>query len=76
MPLNLAPDEMTLLRSLSEPIERGRRTAFMQEVAKRIEETSPQSGVGIGLVHRIGRATQRDYFDPPDLRVGRVGPRG
>jgi hypothetical protein len=76
MPLSLSAEEMALLRSLSEPIDQRRRADFMQEVAGRIEEASPQSGVGMGLVHRVGRATQRDYFDPLDLRQGRVRPRG
>jgi hypothetical protein len=71
MPLSLAPEEMDLLRALSEPIDQRRRTEFMAEAARRIEEASPRGG------HRIGRATQRDYFDPPmDLRQNRVGPRG
>jgi hypothetical protein len=77
MPLSLAPEEMDLLRALSEPIDQRRRTEFMAEAARRIEEASPRNGIGPGVVHRIGRATQRDYFDPPmDLRQNRVGPRG
>jgi hypothetical protein len=77
MPLSLAPEEMDLLRALSEPIDQRRRTEFMTEAARRIEEASPQSGVGPGVVHRVGRVVQRQYFDPPlDLRQGRVGPRG
>jgi hypothetical protein len=77
MPLSLPPDEQSILRALSEPIaDRGRRHEFLQEAERRIEEASPPSAIGPGLMHRVGRATQRDYFDPPDLRQSRVGPRG
>jgi hypothetical protein len=72
----LTPEEREILRSLSEPLERDRRPAFLQEAVKRIEEASPGE-IGAGLVHRIGRTTQRDFYDPPqDLRQGRLGPRG
>jgi hypothetical protein len=74
--MSLTPEEREILRSLSEPLERDRRPAFLQEAVKRIEETSPNA-IGAGLVHRIGRATRRDFYDPPqDLRQGRLGPRG
>lgn len=72
MPLN--PEEMSVLRSLSDPIDQRRRSEFLREAVKRIEEAAPQGGVG--AVWRVGAATQREYFDPPDLRQGRVGPRG
>ena len=76
MPLNLSREEMDLLRALSEPLERDRRPAFLQEAERRIEEAAPRSEIGDGLVHRIARATRRDFYDAPDLRVGRIGPRG
>ena len=73
----LSPEELNILRALSEPIDQRRRTEFLSEATRRIEEASPRDGIGPGAVHRIGRATQRDYFDPPmDLRQNRVGPRG
>ena len=68
--MQLSPEEMRLLLELSEPLEQSRRPAFLQEATRRIEETAPQGGVGPGVVHRVGRAVQRDFFDPPDLRVG------
>jgi hypothetical protein len=74
--MQLGPEEMRLLLELSEPLEQSRRPAFLQEATRRIEEASSQNGVGPGFVHRVGRIVQRDFFDPPDLRVGRVGPRG
>lgn len=72
----LSPEEMSVLRSLSEPIDQRRRADFMLEAERRIAEASSPSAIGPGLVHRVGRAVQRDFFNPPDLRVGRVGPRG
>jgi hypothetical protein len=73
----LSPEELNILRALSQPIDQRRRTEFLSEATRRIEEASPRDAVGPGVVHRIGRATQRDYFDPPmDLRQNRVGPRG
>jgi hypothetical protein len=74
--MQLGPEEMRLLLELSEPLEQSRRPAFLQEATRRIEAAAPQNGVGPGFVHRVGRVVQRDYFDPPDLRVSRVGPRG
>jgi hypothetical protein len=73
----LSPEAQTILRALSEPIDQRRRSDFMAEAERRIETASAESAIGPGLAHRIGRATQRDYFDPPvDLRQNRVGPRG
>jgi hypothetical protein len=73
----LSPEELNILRALSEPIDQRRRTEFLSEATRRIETASAESAIGPGLAHRIGRATQRDYFDPPmDLRQNRVGPRG
>ena len=74
--MRLSADEQSILRALSEPLERDRRPAFLQETERRIENASAQSAIGPGLVHRVGRATQREFFDPPrDLRQDRIGPR-
>jgi hypothetical protein len=73
MPLSY--EELNVLRSLSEPIDQRRRADFLQEAERRIELAAPQGGAG--LAHRIGRAAQREFYDPPaDLRHHRVGPRG
>jgi hypothetical protein len=70
----LTPEEMSVLRSLSEPIDQRRRADFMQEAARRLEAAP---AVGPGTAHQIGRAVQRDFRDPPlDMRRGRIGPRG
>jgi hypothetical protein len=76
MPLILSAEEQSLLLELAAPIDDARRPGFLGAVERAIEAAAP-AAVGIGLVHRIGRAAQRDYFDPPvDTRAGRIGPRG
>jgi hypothetical protein len=76
MPLMLTDAERAMLDALAAPIDANRRTEFLGAVERAIGAAAP-AAVGPGLVHRIGRATQRDYFDPPmDLRQNRVGPRG
>ena len=70
----LTPDELTILRGLSEPLDPRRRDDFMAEATRRLEAAP---FVGPGLAHQIGRAVQRDFRNPPpDLRSGRIGPRG
>jgi hypothetical protein len=69
----LTPDELNILRALSEPLDPGRRDGFMQEATRRLE-AAPL--VGPGLAHQIGRLVQRDFYAAPDLRQGRLGPRG
>jgi hypothetical protein len=70
----LTADELNILRALSEPIDQRRRAEFMAEATKRLEAAPV---VGPGPAHQIGRIVQRDFRDPPpDLRQGRVGPRG
>jgi hypothetical protein len=70
----LGSEELNILRALSEPIDQRRRTEFMAEATRRLEAAPV---VGPGTAHQIGRLVQRDFRDPPpDLRQGRVGPRG
>ena len=72
--MQLSPEEMRLLLELSEPLEQSRRPAFLQEATRRIEETAPQGAVGPGVVHRVGRAVQRDFFNPPICAPAVSGP--
>lgn len=69
----LSPEELRILRDLSTPIDQRRQADFIQDVTRRLE-AAPAAGPG--AAHQIGRVVQRDYFDPPDLRQGRIGPRG
>jgi hypothetical protein len=66
-PLQLNDSEMSLLLSLSTPLDQQRRPQFLQEVAQAIEAKRQAGEIGDGLVHRIGRDLQRRYFDPPVL---------
>ena len=67
MPLQLNDDEMNVLMSLAGPIDQQRRPQFLQEVAQELEAKRQAGEVGEGLVHRLARAIQRKYFDPPQL---------
>jgi hypothetical protein len=45
-------------------------------VTAKLEAANP-AAVGPGALHRTARTVLRDFWDPPpDLRQGRLGPRG
>jgi hypothetical protein len=67
MPLALTSEEMSLLLSLSAPLDQQRRPQFLQEVAAELEAKRQAGEVGEGLVHRLARTIQRKYWDPPNL---------
>jgi hypothetical protein len=72
MPLRLNPDEHTILRELSTPIDKGRQPEFVEAV---LEAAGPHAGPG--ALHRAARSVLGQFWTaPPDLRQGRVGPRG
>jgi hypothetical protein len=72
----LSPEAQNILRALSGPIADARRPEFMQAVTTKLEAAGPVA-IGPGTVHRVARTVLRDFWDPPpDLRQGRVGPRG
>jgi hypothetical protein len=76
MPLTLADAELALLHALAAPIDASRRPEFLGAVTTRLEAAGP-AAIGPGALHRTARAVLRDFWDPPpDLRSGRVGPRG
>lgn len=66
-PLALTSDEMSLLLSLSAPLDQQRRPQFLQEVAQEVEAKRQAGEIGEGLVHRLARDLQRKYFTPPEL---------
>jgi hypothetical protein len=68
-PLHLSDEEMDLLLGLARPIDQSQRERFLQEVAQEIEAAAEQTGIapGPGVVHRVARAVQRRFFDPPEL---------
>jgi hypothetical protein len=57
-PLSLSDEELSLLRSLAEPVAYGRRGEFLQEVAAALR-ACPQPGPG--AIYRIARDVQRRY---------------
>ena len=69
MPLSLTTEELDLLLSLAAPIDHRQRDQFLHEVAAELEAASGQTGVGpgLGVLHRVARAVQRRFFDPPQL---------
>jgi hypothetical protein len=76
MPLMLTDAERAMLDALAAPIDANRRPEFMEAVRVKLEAAAP-AAVGPGALHRTARTVLRDFWDPPpDLRSGRVGPRG
>jgi hypothetical protein len=76
MPLPLADAELAMLHALAAPIDGARRPEFLTAVTTRLEAAGP-AAIGPGALHRTARTVLRDFWSPPpDLRQGRVGPRG
>jgi hypothetical protein len=76
MPLMLTDAERAMLNALAAPIDANRRPEFMGAVERELEAASPNA-IGPGTVHRTARTVLRGFWTaPPDLRQGRVGPRG
>jgi hypothetical protein len=74
MPLSLAPDTMDLQNALAAPIDANRRPEFLSAVAHELENAS---AIGPGSAHRAARRSISQFWSaPPDLRQGRLGPRG
>jgi hypothetical protein len=63
-PLSSTDDEMAAVLAAAQPLARGRRDAFLRAVAADLGRARER---GPGVLHRIIRATQRQFFDPPDL---------
>jgi hypothetical protein len=71
MPLiKLSDDELDAIMAAAAPLDVRVRDAFLREVADGLARCGE---VGPGVVHRICAATQRQFFDPPDLSVGMRG---
>jgi hypothetical protein len=74
--LMLTDAERAMLDALAAPIDANRRPEFLGAVTTKLEAAGP-AAVGPGALHRTARTVLRDFWDPPpDLRSGRVGPRG
>jgi hypothetical protein len=61
-PFALTEEETAVVLTLAAPLERGKRDAFLAQVASTLAK---QPARGPGVVHRIGREVQREFFEPP-----------
>jgi hypothetical protein len=76
MPLPLTDAELAMLHALAAPIDASRRPEFTGAVEKELEAAS-SAAIGPSTVHRTARTVLRSFWTaPPDLRQGRMGPRG
>ena len=76
MPLPLSVEETTMLLTLAAPIDKNRQPEFLSAVTTKLEAQGP-AAVGPGAVHRVAREILGGFWSPPpDLRQGRLGPRG
>ncbi len=66
-PLQLNEEEMTVLLALAGPIDQRLQPQFLQEVAAELEARREAGAIGEGAVHRVARAVQRRYWEPPEL---------
>jgi hypothetical protein len=69
--MQLNDEELTIVLALAEPIDQRRRPEFLAAVAAELEAEAVH---GPGAAHRVGRAIQRKYFEPPQFRET-LGPR-
>ena len=70
MPLHFSDEELSLLLELSRPIEPAQRSAFLDAVAAAIGEQAS----GPGLVHKVGRRVQRQFWTPPQISPNATAP--
>jgi hypothetical protein len=76
MPLTLTDAKRAMLNALAAPIDANRRPEFIGAVTTKLEAAGP-AAVGPGALHRTAREVLGQFWTaPPDLRQGRVGPRG
>jgi hypothetical protein len=76
MPLMLTDAERAMLNALAAPIDASRRPEFMGAVTTRLEAAG-SAAAGPGALHRTAREVLGQFWTaPPDLRQGRLGPRG
>jgi hypothetical protein len=72
----LSPEAQNILHALAAPIDKSRQPEFMTAVTTQLEAAGP-AAIGPGTVHRTARTVLSQFWDPPpDLRQGRLGPRG
>jgi hypothetical protein len=70
LPIKLSDSELAAVMAAARPLAVDRRDGFLQAVAIGLAGCAE---IGPGTVHRICAATQKQFFDPPDLSVGMRG---
>jgi hypothetical protein len=61
-PIKLSDAAMDAIMSAAQPIDHGRRSAFLEAVA---HELARHDIIGDGLIFRVVREQQRRFFRPP-----------
>ena len=69
MPVSLSASELALIHHAAAPLDRNRRDAFIEAVLAALEGVSE---LGPGVVHRVIRATQRQFWEPPVTSQGKA----
>jgi hypothetical protein len=64
LPLSLSDEQMDCVMRAAAPLHPVDRSAFLQRIAERLPGVEV---VGDGLVSRIAREVQREFFRAPDL---------
>jgi hypothetical protein len=63
-PIKLSDDELSAVLAAARPLPVDLRDPFLHAVA---HELSGRAEVGPGVVHRVCRELQRQFFSPPNL---------
>jgi hypothetical protein len=66
-PLRLSNDELDSVLRAAQPLDRGVRDAFLQDVADQLSQCAV---IGPGTVAKACREAQKKFFDPPALDHG------
>ena len=67
-PIRLSDDELDAVLAAARPLAVERRDAFLQQVATGLQACTE---IGPGVVYRVVAATQRAFFNAPDLSRGK-----
>jgi hypothetical protein len=69
MPISLSADAHAAIEQAARPLDPDRRSAFVAAVLGALEGVSE---LGPGVVHRVVRSLQREFWDPPVTCAGRA----
>jgi hypothetical protein len=63
-PLKLSDDQLATVLRAAAPLARAQRSGFLQAVADALGQLAPEQ-IADGTVHKVCRALQRQFWDPP-----------